>query len=154
MSSPINLPPDQDQRDVILNELDTTILVEAAAGTGKTTSMVGRMVNLLARGKTRIDNVAAVTFTRKAAAELRSRFQVHLEQAFLASDKPVQRSRLKEAIENLDRSFIGTIHSFCGRILRERPIEAGVDVNFSEIDDEEDMDLRKFAWCRYVADLY
>lgn len=154
MSSPINLPPDQDQRDVILNELDTTILVEAAAGTGKTTSMVGRMVNLLARGKTRIDNVAAVTFTRKAAAELRSRFQVHLEQAFLASDKPVQRSRLKEAIENLDRSFIGTIHSFCGRILRERPIEAGVDVNFSEIDDEEDMDLRKFAWRRYVADLY
>src|SRR5438128_708894 len=64
-------PPDQVERDRISHELDTTMLVEAAAGTGKTTSMIGRMLALLREGKCRIDTLAAVTFTRKAAAELR-----------------------------------------------------------------------------------
>ena len=74
-------PPDQDQRDLIVRELDKTMLVEAAAGTGKTTAMIGRMVALLAAGRCRTDSLAAVTFTRKAAAELRARFQIELEKA-------------------------------------------------------------------------
>ena len=69
----LNLPGDQSQREQVLNELDKTILVEAAAGTGKTTSMVGRMVGLIGHGKCRIETLAAVTFTRKAAGELRER---------------------------------------------------------------------------------
>ncbi|MDX9755178.1 MAG: UvrD-helicase domain-containing protein, partial [bacterium] len=73
--------PDQSERDFILHQLDTTILVEAAAGTGKTTSMIGRMTALIREGKCTIDQLAAVTFTRKAAGELRSRFQIELEKA-------------------------------------------------------------------------
>src|SRR6516164_9642800 len=72
-------PPDQEMRSRILTDLDTTMLVEAAAGTGKTTSMVGRMIALLREGKCRIETLAAVTFTRKAAAELRDRFRIELE---------------------------------------------------------------------------
>src|SRR5438128_12530415 len=74
-------PPDQAERERSLRDLDTTMLVEAAAGTGKTTSMVGRMITLLREGKCRAETLAAVTFTRKAAAELRDRFQVELERA-------------------------------------------------------------------------
>ena len=62
---------DQAQRDAIKHDLQSTILVEAAAGTGKTTSMIDRMGNLLAEGHLKIDTLAAVTFTRKAAAEIR-----------------------------------------------------------------------------------
>lgn len=146
-------PADQDQRDLILNELHTTMLVEAAAGTGKTTSMVGRMVNLLAEGACSLDTLAAVTFTRKAAAELRARFQIDLEKEFRAANRP-RRARLAAALSAMDRCFIGTIHSFCGRLLRERPVEAGVDVAFREMDDVEDTLLRMQAWSRYMTGLY
>ena len=103
------------------------MLVEAAAGTGKTTSMVGRMVALLRAGKCRIDTLAAVTFTRKSTAELRARFQIELERA-AAAESGAAGERLAEALAHVERCFIGTIHSFCGRLLRERPIEAGVDL--------------------------
>ena len=146
-------PPDQDQRDTVLNELDKTLLVEAAAGTGKTTGMIGRMVNLLASEKCSIDALAAVTFTRKAAAELRARFQVELEKASRsAALKP--RRLLSDASSHGERCFIGTIHSFCARILRERPVEAGVDVGFEEIDEPADQKLRRRAWDEYIASLY
>ena len=79
--APEGLPPDHEDRRRILEQLDTTLLVEAGAGTGKTTSMIGRMVALLREGRCRIDTLAAVTFTRKSAAEMRARFQVELERA-------------------------------------------------------------------------
>jgi ATP-dependent helicase/nuclease subunit A len=149
----ISIPPDQDQRGIILHELDRTILVEAAAGTGKTTAMIGRMVNLLASGKCSVDTLAAVTFTRKAAAELRSRFQVQLEKAYRRADGTTGRL-LKNALSGLERCFIGTIHSFCARMLRERPVEAGVDIAFEEIDENVDRTFREQAWDQYVASLY
>lgn len=146
-------PPDQDQRDTILYDLDKTLLVEAAAGTGKTTGMIGRMVNLLASGICSIDSLAAVTFTRKAAAELRARFQVELEKAS-RSAAPEARRLLSDASSHVERCFIGTIHSFCARMLRERPVEAGVDLDFQEIDEAADQELRRQAWDEYVAGLY
>ena len=77
----MGLPPDQPARDAIVGLLDTTMLVEASAGTGKTRSMVDRMIALLREGKCNIGSLAAITFTRKASAELRARFQVALEKA-------------------------------------------------------------------------
>ena len=147
--------PDQADRDAIQNDLDTNLLVEAAAGTGKTTSMVHRMVELLARGKCGIENVAAVTFTRKAAAELRTRFQAEVEKAAGAGSgrSSVERENLAEALAHLDTAFIGTIHSFCGRLLRERPVEAEVDIEFREIEEEEDEQIRKEAWDRFVTEV-
>lgn len=149
----LSIPPDDRERKVILHELKTTLLVEAAAGTGKTTSMIGRMVRLLAAGECAIDTLAAVTFTRKAAAELRARFQVGLEKAHREAEQP-ERARLAAALAGVERCFIGTIHSFCGRMLRERPVEAGVDVAFEEMDEAEDTVLRTAAWDEYVTSLY
>lgn len=145
------VPPDQDQRELILTRLDRNMLVEAAAGTGKTASMVGRMVALLRTGTCEnVRTLAAVTFTRKAAAELRSRFQVGLEQAVREAEGE-EKARLERALADIEHCFTGTIHSFCGRLLRERPVEAGVDVSFVEIEAEADGRLRKEAWGEFCA---
>jgi ATP-dependent helicase/nuclease subunit A len=152
MANPPNgsdLPPDQDARDLMASELDKNLLVEAAAGTGKTTSLVTRMINLIREGKSQVDKLAAVTFTRKAAAELRARFQVGLERA--ARDAAgFEKERLAEAVRHVERAFLGTIHSFCARLLRERPVEAGVDSDFTELDDALDHELRLQAWAGHV----
>ena len=67
-------------RERIERDLDTNFLVEAGAGSGKTASMVKRMVALITSGKYTVDQIVAITFTRKAAAELRQRFQNQLEE--------------------------------------------------------------------------
>ncbi|MCU0722838.1 MAG: UvrD-helicase domain-containing protein, partial [Planctomycetes bacterium] len=146
-------PPDQAQRDRILSELDRNLLVEAAAGTGKTTCMVGRMVALLASGRVATRGLAAVTFTRKAAAEMRARFQVELERRARSAAGP-ERENLARALGTVEQCFLGTIHSFCARLLRERPVEAGVDPAFEELDEEADGRLREEAWREFAAALH
>ncbi len=145
-------PPDQPARDLIVQELDQNVLVEAAAGTGKTTSLVARMVNLIRQGKCQVGSLAAVTFTRKAAAELRGRVQVELENA-LRGAAGIEKERLDDAVKHVERAFLGTIHSFCARMLRERPVEAGVDSNFAELDDAQDRELRRQAWSEHLERL-
>ena len=146
-------PPDQPARDRILNDLDTNLLVEAGAGSGKTTAMVGRMVELIRTDRAKVEEIAAVTFTRKAAAELRERFQVVLEREYrraLKAGDDVSRERFSRALASLDGCFIGTIHSFCGRLLRERPLEAGVPPNFEEVSDSDEKRLRTESWVRFL----
>ncbi|MFO0806402.1 MAG: UvrD-helicase domain-containing protein [Gemmataceae bacterium] len=104
---------DQAIRDQIATDLDRNLLVEAAAGTGKTTCLIARMIALLRAGKCRVETLAAVTFTRKAAAELRTRFQLALEQCARNTTGPEQK-RVQDALREVERCFIGTIHSFCG----------------------------------------
>ncbi len=145
--------PDENQRERIHSELDSCMLVEAAAGTGKTTSMVDRMVALLASGRCSVETLAAITFTRKAAAEMRERFQTKLEQQ-ADETTGAEGERLAEAAENVGRAYIGTIHSFCARLLRERPVEAEVPLNFRELDEEEEARLQQEAWDTHCARLY
>lgn len=140
---------DQAARDLILTALDINMLVEAGAGSGKTTSLVGRMLNLVGRG-TPVDRIAAITFTRKAANELRERFQIGLEKRVADAEDPAERERFVLALEQLDRAFIGTIHSFCGRLLRERPLEAGLDPEFQEVADEDWKTLMHEFWQRWI----
>ncbi len=155
MTVSADITPDQDQRDLILTELGRSMLVEAAAGTGKTASMIGRMVELIRTGACPdIRCMAAVTFTRKAAAELRARFQLALEKAAAAESRDDERERLRLGLGSIEQCFVGTIHSFCARLLRERPVEAGVDISFEEIDEEADDLLRAAAWREYCATLF
>ena len=63
----------------IQTSLDESLFIEAAAGTGKTTELVARIVNILAEGKARVDQILAVTFTEKAAGELKLRLRQELE---------------------------------------------------------------------------
>ena len=148
--------PDAAERRRIEENLDTNYLVEAAAGTGKTTSMVRRMAALIASGKARVHHIAAVTFTRKAASELKVRFVLQLEEAYRKAMENGEEERavlLMDALENSGRCFVGTIHSFCARLLRERPVEAGVDPAFTEMDEVEDERLRRVSWEEQMAGL-
>ncbi|MDF1527126.1 MAG: UvrD-helicase domain-containing protein [bacterium] len=146
--------PDAMQRANIEESLDTNFLVEAAAGTGKTTSMVRRMAALIGSGKAKAANIAAVTFTRKAASELKSRFVLQLESALAEATEAgdMQRAGLLAAgIEESGRCFVGTIHSFCARLLRERPVEAGIDPEFAEMDEVQDARLRRLAFDEHMS---
>ncbi len=146
-------PPDQAARDRIVEDLDTSLLVEAGAGSGKTTALLERMVALLATGRARAPEIAAVTFTKKAAAELRERFQIALEDGFRrareAGDEEVA-ARLDAALQDIERAFIGTIHAFCGRLLRERPIAARLDPGFRELTGPEEEEHRRRFWHKWV----
>jgi ATP-dependent helicase/nuclease subunit A len=130
-------PVDQRQRTLAQTDLKTTYLVEAGAGTGKTRILVERFVNCLRRG-TPLPSVAAITFTEKAAGDLRQRLTSRLEQYLagaageLAGD---EREHLSRALSTIDTAVVSTIHSFAGRLLRERPVEAGVDPAFGQLDD-------------------
>ena len=130
-------PTDQEARERIASSLDESLLVEAAAGTGKTTVLVERLVALLGSGRTTVDRIVAVTFTRKAAGELKLRLRQGLDRAREGSTDDEEARHLEAAVARLEEAQIGTIHSFCAEVLRERPVEAGVDPAFREIDDEE-----------------
>ena len=147
-------PPDEPVRLRIREDLAANFLVEAGAGSGKTTALVDRMVALVRQGACEVEHIAAVTFTRKAAAELRQRFQVELERA-AALRKPddPERKRVEKALQNLDGAFLGTIHSFCAKLLRERPLEAGLDPGFREVMETEAVRLQKIFWIGYLERL-
>ncbi|MDD5748881.1 MAG: UvrD-helicase domain-containing protein, partial [Actinomycetota bacterium] len=146
--------------DEIWRETDKSILVEAAAGTGKTSALVKRMIALLASNSCGdVSKMVAVTFTRKAAAELRARFMPELENAARGEREyknivdSENRTRLSKSLDNANRCFMGTIHSFCAKLIRERPIEAGVPLDFEEIDELEDAKVREEAWKRFLESL-
>ncbi|MFQ5737420.1 MAG: UvrD-helicase domain-containing protein [Acidobacteriota bacterium] len=124
-------------RERIRSSLDESLIVEAAAGTGKTTELVGRLVSVLKKGKAGVEGVVAVTFTRKAAGELKLRLRLELEKARAETTDSEERRHLERAISRLEEARIGTIHSFCADLLRERPVEAGVDPAFAELSEEE-----------------
>jgi ATP-dependent exoDNAse (exonuclease V) beta subunit len=125
-----HLQSDESARERIRSSLDESLIVEASAGTGKTTELVKRIVAVLGTGKTTIDKIAAVTFTHKAAGELKLRLRAELDKERLK--KPV----LEDALQRLEEASIGTIHSFCAQILRERPVEARVDPAFEELSEQ------------------
>jgi ATP-dependent helicase/nuclease subunit A len=112
--------------------LDQSWVVEASAGTGKTTALVCRIVEVIAAG-TPVETVVAVTFTHAAAGNMKLRVRHELEQRRAGELDPVVQARLADAARKLDRAFIGTIHAFCAQLLRRRPVEAGVDPVFQEL---------------------
>ena len=137
----------------IREAIDRNLLVEAAAGTGKTTSLVERMVALVGAG-TKAERLCAVTFTIKAAAQLDQKFQNALEREVQAESDTGRRKNFEQALAHLDGCFIGTIHALCSRLLRERPVEAGLDPGFEEMDEAEDAAQRAESWRRYSERLF
>lgn len=123
-------PGDADVRQPLREDLDGTFVVEAAAGTGKTTVLVSRIVAVLRAGRARMSQLVAVTFTEKAAGEMKLRLRVALEREREALTDAIARQRLADALEALEVARIGTIHGLCADLLREYPIEAGVDPRF------------------------
>ena len=128
-------PKDHKERGIIAEKLDETLFVEASAGTGKTASLVQRVVNLVASGRATIGSIAAITFTEAAAAELRDRARQELEKA--AADparSELECDNCRRAVEGLGQAYFQTIHSFASALLHERPLEAGLPPGFETTD--------------------
>src|ERR1700757_850648 len=122
---------DADARAAIRDLLDDTLVVEAAAGTGKTTELVNRIMRVLETGRAHMDEIVAVTFTEKAAGELKLRLREALETARAAAEDAEVRGRVDAALERLEEAHVNTIHGFCSELIRERPVEACVDPLFT-----------------------
>ncbi|HLW69257.1 MAG TPA: UvrD-helicase domain-containing protein [Candidatus Binataceae bacterium] len=148
------VPADQAARDRIQHDLTATLIIEAAAGTGKTTALVSRIVAVLARGLTSLDRIVAVTFTEKAAGELKLRLRAAIECARhdAANFDEAARKHLRDSLEKLEEAHIGTIHSFCADLLRERPIAAGVDPMFEIAPEEVQRALFEAAFGRWFEE--
>ncbi|MBA3270454.1 MAG: UvrD-helicase domain-containing protein, partial [Acidobacteria bacterium] len=121
-----------DDRHLIGEALDSTLVVEAAAGTGKTTELVRRVVRLIETGTAAaIEQIAAVTFSEKAAGELKLRLREQLERRLLdAVAGSAEAAALARAVQQFEEAHVSTIHGFCADLLRERPVEACIDPSF------------------------
>jgi ATP-dependent helicase/nuclease subunit A len=150
----VNRPlADQAARDRIEQDLATTLVVEAAAGTGKTSALVRRMVAVVGSGAGALAEMVAVTFTDAAAGELKLRLRAAIEQTRQdPTCPPAMRDRLTAALPQLEEARIGTIHSFCGDLLRERPVEARVDPSFQVAGGEIARTLFDRAFDRWFED--
>jgi len=122
-------------RASIERDLDKTLVVEAAAGTGKTTALISRITAVIRAGRTSLDRVVAVTFTEKAAGEMKLRLRAELDRARHDAHSAEERGHLQHALAALEVAHINTIHGFCADLLRERPVDAGIDPKFEVLDE-------------------
>jgi len=126
------LPDSDARRDAV--DPSRNVLLEASAGTGKTRVLVERYVNLLRAG-VEPDHILAITFTRKAAAEMRQRILDRLREAGRLS--AIDAARWRDIKDRLGDITISTIDAFCLSLLREFPLEADVDPGFDLADDTQ-----------------
>jgi len=108
------------------------IAIEAGAGCGKTTRITGDIINGLKEGNFNIDDIVVITFTKKAANELKSRISLKIQEAVGLGDK-----NLEKQLKNIGNARISTIHSFCEGLLKERPVEAHADPACKVIEETE-----------------
>jgi ATP-dependent helicase/nuclease subunit A len=146
------LKSDDQARHLIATALDETLVVEAAAGTGKTTELVGRIVRILAEGRATVDKIAAVTFTEKAAGELKLRLRERLDRERTAVASGDARGLLDGALTRLEEAHISTIHGFCAELLRERPVEARIDPLFEVLTEPAAARLFDDAFVRWLQE--
>ena len=104
----------RENRALIVSELDQSMVVEAAAGTGKTTEMVGRIIALIQNRRATIREIVAVTFSEKAAGELKLRLREDLERARArAAENSESHALLEQAVKDFEEAHVSTIHGFC-----------------------------------------
>jgi ATP-dependent helicase/nuclease subunit A len=121
-------------------EEEGVVFVSAGAGTGKTTVLVERFVRAVCDRGVSLESVLVITYTERAAGELRARIRERL----------VELGRVELARE-IDRAWISTIHGFCSRLLRAHPFEAGLDPGFRVLDESQARVLRSEAFDEALA---
>ena len=125
--------PDRAARTFAVDPRENVVL-EASAGTGKTRVLVERYVRMLVAG-VEPEQILAITFTRKAAAEMRQRILARLHESSRTGE--LTQSRWRELKGRFGDIAISTIDAFCLSLLREFPLEADVDPAFELADDTE-----------------
>src|SRR6478672_13424934 len=131
--------PNPEQRAAV--EVHGEVFVSAGAGTGKTAVLVERFARAVCDEGLDVDSILVITYTRKAAGELRAR----IREALLARGRP-------DAARELDGAWISTIHGFCNRLLRAHPFAAGLDPRFRELDEAQAQVLRSEAFDEALAE--
>jgi ATP-dependent helicase/nuclease subunit A len=117
------------------------VFVSAGAGTGKTAVLVERVVRAVTERGLDVDSILVITYTRRAAGELRTRIRAAL----------VERGR-HDLARRLDGAWISTIHGFCARLLKTYPLAAGLDPRFRELDEAQAAVLRSEAFRETLAE--
>ncbi|MFQ3589094.1 MAG: UvrD-helicase domain-containing protein [Chloracidobacterium sp.] len=115
--------------------LDGSVVVTAGPGAGKTRVLTERFLRLLEQPGVGVENIVAITFTNKAANEMRERIRQRIEARIAAHLGTGAELQWRQRKRQLEAAAIGTIHGFCSRLLREFPLEAGVDPYFSTLDE-------------------
>ena len=131
MSINPRLPRDHAARARAATDFETNLVVAAGAGTGKTTLLVERILTAIGSGIVTLDALAAITFTDKAAGELRHRLAAGLSRLRDGTRGEAVAARAEKAEASLDRATVTTIHGFCSEILRAHPLAAGLPPGFS-----------------------
>lgn len=158
-----------DSQDRFLAETtwDRNVVVVAGAGTGKTTILVNRILNLLLREPSplAITEIVALTFTNKAATEMKQRLRAQLLRLTDQDDELIEifraryhlsaeqvSERATGALEQMEKAQIGTLHSFAAHLLRLHPMESGIDPSFQEDDGSRFKELFHSCWDRWLDD--
>jgi ATP-dependent helicase/nuclease subunit A len=126
---------DDDARRRIADDLGMTLFVDAGAGSGKTTALVNRVLSLVLSGTAELSEVAAITFTVRAAAELRDRLRRELERCRKDPADALAAARAGTALDQLDGAAISTLHGFAERILSEHALDAGLPARLEILDE-------------------
>ena len=145
-------PPRSDEgtQQRILSDFQTTFLLEAGAGTGKTQLLLNRLLALLRTGQP-LSRIAVITFTEKAAAELRGRLRAATESVLQTALSEPERAALQAGLQQLDRAMVMTIHAFCAALLRERALEVGLDPAFTILNQDQASGLHETVWHDWIA---
>jgi len=113
------------------------LVVTAGAGSGKTLVLVERFLRLLSEPGRDLRSLMAVTFTEKAAREMRDKVRDKVDRSLLGAEDPLSRQLWQTHRHRIDSARIGTIHSMCAKLLRENPAQAGLDPQFQVLDEVE-----------------
>ena len=155
------LVSDEKARTAIEKDLGKTMFVEAGAGTGKTTALVGRIVELVLTDDSAVrvplSQIAAITFTEAAAAELRERIRISFEEALRDAKKDgnvEQIDRCHRALADADIAAVSTLHAFAQRLLSEFPVEVGVPPRVEVIDEVRSQLAFDRRWGVFLDSLY
>jgi ATP-dependent helicase/nuclease subunit A len=121
MGYPLN--PEQSEA---VSDFGSDLLVTAGAGTGKTSVLINKFLRLLEERRAKVGEIVAITFTKKAAAEMRERIRAQINHNLQTTKSPEEMIFWKNQWLELERARIGTFHSFCLGLIREHPLEAGI----------------------------
>ncbi len=146
-------PADEEARERARRDHGTTLVIEAGAGTGKTTLLVERILAIVRSGRARLDQIAAVTFTENAAVTMKLRLRERLERTRSETGLPAaERERASLALDTLERASVTTIHALCAQLLQERPLECGVLPGFRTADEAQADALFAEAWEEWLGE--